>query len=258
MYRYFLVSCLLAVIPAGATTIWGDRADTEVYSGGIFSYDPGSNGGQVGVNGGFDYSDVYVFQLPTLAAGQQIASAAFTFYDSASGSTYNTDLYGLGYRASSTVLPTDWYSGPNDTNNTLLEAAIIPPSFTFSGLVTTTSAADAALLSYLNAQYTAGAVGGDFVFLRLSSSVTNGDNTRVNFVDNADLAYYLDSVYPGTLSYWQGQYSPRIDVALTDVVTPEPATVAEVLVGLSLLIGFRSCAIRRGKTGAAQPPEPRR
>ncbi len=248
MYRYFLISCLVAIVPAGATTIWGDRADTEVYSGGIFSYDPGANGGQVGVNGGFDYSNVYVFQLPTLAAGQQIASAAFTFYDSASGSTYNTDLYGLGYRASSTVLPNDWYSGPNDTQNTLLQAAIIPPSFTFSGLITTTNAGDAALLSYLNAQYAAGAVGGDFVFLRLSSSATNGDNTRVNFVDNADLAYYLDSVYPGTLSYWQNIYSPRLDITLASVATPEPATVAEVLVGLSLLIACRVCAVRRGRS----------
>ncbi len=156
MYRHLLISCLLAAAPIGATTIWGNTADSEVFSSGIFSYDPGSNGGQIGVNGGFDYSDVYVFQLPTLAAGQQIATADFTFYDSASGSIYNTDLYGLGFRASPTVLAPDWYSGPDDTHNMFLEGGIIPPSFTFSGLITTSSAADAALVTYLNSQYSRG------------------------------------------------------------------------------------------------------
>jgi hypothetical protein len=241
VYRYLVFSCLLTAAPAGATIIWGNTADSEVYSGGVFSYDLGSNGGQIGVNGGFDYSDVYVFQLPTLAAGQQIASADFTFYDAASGSIYNTDLYGLGFRTSPTVLATDWYSGPNDTHNTRLESGIISPSFTFSGLLTTSSTADVALVTYLNSQYSAGAVGGDFVFLRLSSNVSGGTNLYVNSVDNADLAYTLNNAYPGTLSYWQGLYSPRMDVTFTAASspTPEPGTVAEALIGLGLLIGAR-------------------
>jgi hypothetical protein len=63
----------------------------------------------------------------------------------------------------------------------------------------------------------------------------------VNFVDNADLAYTLNNSYPGSLSYWQGLYSPRMDVTLTTASspTPEPGTIAEALIGLGLLLGAR-------------------
>jgi hypothetical protein len=230
-----LPALLLAIVGrAGADTItiYGDRADTEVYHTGIFGYDPGGNAGESGVNGGFDYSMVYVFQLPSLSPGQIISAADFSFYDEASGSSYNTDLYGLTWRASSTVLASDWYSGPNDPNNTLIEHNIVPPSFTFSGRITTSSTGDTGLASFLNAQYAAGAVGGDFVFLRLSTNTANVPNANVNFYYTADWAYTLANAQ-GNLSFWQSRYSPLLDVTTVTASTPEPAGGMAVISGLA-------------------------
>ena len=246
--------CLIACgsfAHAASIAIYGDVADSEVNRTGIFSYDPGSNGGMAGVNGGYDYSDVFVFQLPVLLPGQLITAADFSFYDNASSSKYNVDLYGLAYRNASTVLPSDWYSGPSDPNNTLIQAGIVPPSYSFSGRITTSSAADALLATFLNAQYAAGAVGGNYVFLRLSNSVTNGDNLNVDFTYHSDVAYYLAGVYgSSTLSYWQNLYSPRLDVTLSDVnvsAVPEPSSMALLAGGLGVCVFLK----RRSRSRSA-------
>ena len=235
--------CLIACgsfAHAASIVIYGDVADSEVNSTGIFSYDPGSYGGQVGVNGGYDYSDVYVFQLPVLAPGQLITAADFSFSDEASSSNYNVDLYGLTYRSASTVLPSDWYSGPSDPHNTLIQAGIIPSSFSFSGRITSSNSADIALVNYLNAQYAAGAVGGNYVFLRLSNSVVNGNNLNVDFVDNADRAYFVENAFGGpSLAYWENIYSPRLDVTVSDVnisSVPEPSSMALLAGGLGVCV----------------------
>jgi hypothetical protein len=145
--------------PAAQMTIYGDQADTEVYSAGIFPGDPGQNGGVSGFNGGFDYSMVFMFQLPVLTATQSITGADLSVYVTAAGSAFHTDLYGLAYRAQPTVLPSDWYTGTGDTSNTLIQAGFVPPSFTFSGRAGTSDAGASALLSFINAQYANGAVG---------------------------------------------------------------------------------------------------
>ena len=79
-----LASLCLLTLSEGASaalmTIYGDRADTQVYSAGIFSGDPSQNGGQSGFNGGFDYSMVFVFQLPVLTPGQSITAADFNVF----------------------------------------------------------------------------------------------------------------------------------------------------------------------------------
>jgi hypothetical protein len=250
--------CLIACgsfAHAASIVIYGDVADSEVNSTGIFSYDPGSLQGEAGVNGGYDYSDVFVFQLPVLAPGQLITAADFSFYDNASSSKYNVDLYGLSYRSASTVLPSDWYSGPGDSQNTLLQAGIIPASYNFSGRITSSTGADAVLLAYLNAQYVAGAAGGNYVFLRLSSSVTNGDNLNVDFLYNADLAYYLQNAYPGSsLSYWENLYSPRLDLTLSDVnvsAAPEPSSMALLAGGLGVCVLFKRRSQSRARSKAA-------
>jgi hypothetical protein len=249
--------CLIACgsfAHAAGIVIYGDVADSEVNSTGIFSYDPGSLQGEVGVNGGYDYSDVFVFQLPVLLPGQLITAADFSFYDDASSSVYNIDLYGLAYRSASTVLPSDWYSGPSDPNSHLIQGGIIPPSVSFSGRITTSNAADAALLAYLNAQYAAGAAGGNYVFLRLSNSVINGANTRVDFLYNADVAPYLEGAFGGpSLSYWQDLYSPRLDVTLSDVnvsAAPEPSSMALLAGGLGVCVLLKRRSQSRARSKA--------
>ncbi|MFN7936050.1 MAG: hypothetical protein U0R19_22155 [Bryobacteraceae bacterium] len=234
-----LASLCLLTLSEGASaalmTIYGDRADTQVYSAGIFSGDPSQNGGQSGFNGGFDYSMVFVFQLPVLTPGQSITAADFNVFVTAAGSNFNTDLYGLAYRAQPTVLASDWYTGTGDASNTLLQAGFIPPSFSFSGRTGTSNSGDAALLDYIKAQYAAGAVGGEYIFLRLSTNASNFVNLNVNFYYASDVAYFLASVSTPDLGFWQDRHAPRLQLTIADTPTPEPATAVGAIVGLALM-----------------------
>jgi hypothetical protein len=222
---------------AATMTVFGDRADTQVHRVGIFNGDPGQNGGQSGVNGGFNYSMVFVFQLPTLAPGQTITGADFGFFIDSMSSAFFTDLYGLSYRLQSTVLASDWYSGTGDPNNSLLQAGIVAPSFISNERINTNASGDTALLNYILAQYAAGAVGGDFIFLRLSHSTNSSLNTNTNFYSSADRAFFL-AAQVGDLPRWQQQYSPRLDLTLEEAAVPEPSLGMGVLVGLSAMVFF--------------------
>jgi hypothetical protein len=117
---------------------------------------------------------VYVFQLPDLGAvANPFTAATFTFNAVTKGgsSLRGHDLYGLGRRASSTVLTTDFYSQtsmPDPTDATRLQQTIMNNS-TPLGLVTTTAGGSANLLAYLNTQYAGGAGAGQYVFLRINS-----------------------------------------------------------------------------------------
>lgn len=225
---------------ASVLTIYGDTADTKVHKNGIFTGDPGQNGGQSGFNGGFDYSMVFVLQLPVLSVNQTITSADFSFYNTASGSTFDTDLYGLSYRALPTVLASDWYTGTGDPNNTLIQAGIVPPSFSNQGRFSTSASGDAALLSFILAQYASGALGGEYVFLRLSTNAAQAVNLNVNFYYAADVAFFLAGVYgQSTLARWQNDFSPRLLLTIEETQTPEPCTLAAVALSLAALMVFR-------------------
>lgn len=239
-YQIVLASlCLLTLsegVSASVMTIYGDRADSQVYSAGIFNGDPGQNGGQSGFNGGFDYSMVFVFQLPVLTPSQSITAADFDVYVTAAGSNFKTDLYGLSYRVQPTVLASDWYTGTGDPNNTLIQAGFVPPSFSFSGRTGTSDVGDTALLNFIKAQYANGAVGGEYIFLRLSTNATNFVNLNVNFYYAADVAYYLAAVSSTPdLGFWQARHAPRLQLTLADTTTPEPATAAAAVIGLAVL-----------------------
>jgi hypothetical protein len=74
-------------------------------------------------------------------------------------------------------------------DNTLIEPNFAPPSFNFSGRISTSSAGDTQLPSFLNAPYQTGAVGGDLCFLRLSTNTANAQDNNVNF-------YYTEEPTP--------------------------------------------------------------
>jgi hypothetical protein len=118
---------------------------------------------------------VFVFMLPVLAEGEFLSAAALRFNMGKSGTpTYNADIYGLGFRPSGTVRQTDYFIGTLDTTDaTLIQDDFGNPTIGSATARTTDDVGDTALLSYLNAQYTAGAVGGDYVFLRLSPDYTD-------------------------------------------------------------------------------------
>ena len=116
---------------------------------------------------------VYVFQLPDLGAAEnpfQESTFTFDFVDK-NATLRGHDLYGLGRRASSEVLASDFYSQSSTEDSsdaTRLQQTIMNDS-TPLGLVSTSAGGSANLVSYLNAQYAGGAGAGDYVFLRINS-----------------------------------------------------------------------------------------
>ncbi|MBL8215069.1 MAG: PEP-CTERM sorting domain-containing protein [Bryobacterales bacterium] len=217
-------------------SIYGDTADTMVSGVGLFPGFLNQNQVQNGQNGGgsvaFNYTAVFVFQLPTLGPNEAITSAEFSPYVLSAGSIYPTDLYGLSYRLSSNVLGSDWYSGPGDPVNTLIQSSFISVGIPM-GRAVTSAAGNTALLNFLKAQYAAGAQGGEFIFLRLSTNGTNLINASVNFYYAADVAPFLVNAVPGTtLARWQEQYSPVLNLNIEETAAPEPATFFSIGLGL--------------------------
>jgi len=170
--RCFLIAALaLLVPPARGAIIHGQAGDTDIRDDGSVSAASGTSL-LVGVSGSpaFDRSAVYVFQLPDLGAvANPFTTAKFQFnVSSKSGTVPNVDLYGLGRRASPTVLAGDYYGETNTADPT--DATLIQNQILTSAIATgvrTNSAA--ALLNYLNAQYASGAGAGQYVFLRFST-----------------------------------------------------------------------------------------
>jgi hypothetical protein len=241
---FFGLTILTGHLTAATLTIFGDRADTQVHKQGIHNGDPGQNGGQSGMNGGFDYSMVFVFHLPALALNEFVTAADFSFFVTASSSNYNIDLYGLAHRSLPDVLPSDWYTGTGDPDNILLQAGILPPSFTFTGRTSTSTLGDTALASFLNGQYAAGAVGGDYIFLRLSTNAINPINGNTHFFYAADQPHFLSGILgQQTLPTFQNQFGPQLDLTIEQIPeetsVPEPASASAVIVGVLFLLEIR-------------------
>ncbi len=134
-------------------------------------------------NGGSASSPVYAFRLPDLGAvSAPFTSATFSVALSTSASNwtgYRVDVYGLAARSEPTVLGSDAFAGANDTTGAVklqdnwvdLDQATPVP-------IGVRSLSNAALVSYLNNQYSGGAGAGRYVFLRLSPDT--GGNTWKN------------------------------------------------------------------------------
>ena len=130
-------------------------------------------------NAGVDGAYVMVFQLPTLAAGETVTDANLdvVLVNLRSGMIGNVDLYGLPYRSASAVIAADYYQGvyAGDVAATALQDDICVLT-TPLGPVASDAVGDSNIAAYLNAQYAAGAQGGDYVFLRLSPDVDEAPN----------------------------------------------------------------------------------
>lgn len=128
-----------------------------------------------------DACGVFPFELPELPAGQTVIGAVFTIKleGITNGPSGVVDLYGLDYRSTSTVsAATDFYEGTYNGDATASTGLMSSFATTSSPTNTIMLHSSANLTNYINAQYTAGAGEGDFVFLRLSPSNTNVDDNR--------------------------------------------------------------------------------
>ncbi|WP_225035980.1 choice-of-anchor Q domain-containing protein [Winogradskyella sp. SM1960] len=144
--------------------------------------------GQTTARLGHSNAQAYIipFQLPVLQPGESITTADLAVqvisYSNQPSNT-NIDLYGLPFRTTSTVdLNTDYFVGALDTSATLIQDNIFEDNVT--GLVNLDSNTQQNLVSYLNAQYSAGAVGGDFVFIRFSADANSSETWNLASQDN--------------------------------------------------------------------------
>lgn len=134
---------------------------------------------------------IVVFRLPDLGGksitSANLAASMYASYPGAASYPMGIDLYGVRYASSSTVLTND-YGNNGSGSGILIQDNLwsIPSSAIYDWTVRETDVSgDAALLSWIEDQYTAGAVAGDYIFLRYESDaltvnpcyITSADST---------------------------------------------------------------------------------
>lgn len=178
-----LLCLLLSIFFSCATDARGDLFTINVSGDGSLEDDgdlrPEDANGLIAGRAGSPFADRFVailpFALPVIPVGHHIIDANLSFDAHRFGPQSGTpaaDLYGLDFRTSSTILPTDFFSESNtdpSPNADKLQDNILDLSIplTFSSF-NTDLVGDAALATYLANQYTNGASPGDFAFLRFN------------------------------------------------------------------------------------------
>ena len=122
-------------------------------------------------------SAIIPFQLPTLGVNEKITAAEFsTQLTGITASLDNEiDIYALPYRSSNAILDADYFAGTTDASNQLIEKSFFTKLSTVAKHTTNVSA-NVVLIDFINQQYTNGAVGGDFIFIRLNLNTDNTSN----------------------------------------------------------------------------------
>ena len=163
---------------------------------------------------------VLPFQLPDLGiVTNPFTASSLKVFLERNDLTTEVDLYSVRTETnSSLVASTDYFSGTNDTNAILIEAAFITSSSGDDVFLTTDAAGSSNLLDAVNAAYDGGAGVGDTMFLRLSYSSeswpTNSDSAAIhtrNYWGSDDwptltLESDLDSDNDGLPNAWEGAY----------------------------------------------------
>ena len=155
----------------------------------------GMKAGSSDANGNANLSSVVIpFRLPEIPAGKKLVSASLKVYVNFGREWTNTnlDLYGLPFRTLPAISTDDYYSGSfglgNGTDTGIADDFI--SKNVALGLVDsprweeTSGAVNTNLGNYIDAQYSAGAVAGDWVFIRFS--VDNVSMTTSQFFGISD------------------------------------------------------------------------
>lgn len=148
-------------------TIWGNGAVDPTW--------PQLFGGHVaaGIGGDDQVVGVMPFALPEVPAGKRVKSAVLKVNVVANNSwvAVEYDVYAIAARATSEVLPTDFYVGDYDadTNATGIQKGLIVNG-AGTGEFMMDDASGINLANYMNNQYTNGASAGQFMFVRISAN----------------------------------------------------------------------------------------
>ena len=153
-------------------TLTGLVEDNEARSDGTVG-SVSATSGKVGGVAGVQYSLVNVFEIPDAILSdptQQFSSATYQVKTSyMAPHAINGDLYGIGFSTMGPdVYSSDYYGGPLDSNNVLIQDDFILPS---TPSYTTVSVSNTALVDYLNLQLNAMRQTGTsegYVFFRIS------------------------------------------------------------------------------------------
>lgn len=228
----------LVVLACRADTITVDPADAQVETSGGDPAEAGDAGNyqtRVGEYYSPGYSAyVMPFLLPTLGVGEAFDTATLRIqlYSLAGTPDFNGDLYGLGRRASATVLAGDFYNGAFDSGATLIQDDFLNPSSPVrtdpntGPFITTDTAGSAALVAYLNTQYAGGAGAGEYVFLRINPDATGPQGNE---------SYNVLTANAGG-----GNEKPLL--TYTAAVVPEPASLVLFAAGALALLRVRKAA----------------
>jgi hypothetical protein len=202
---------------------------------------------RVGTSSGGDsvFNAIFVFQLSPLPAGETIVTDAnlrFRFADQFGGiiDPASADLYGLGFRTSSSLQPGDFFfgnEGTDATDATLIQNDILTGTITDGTFIETSADGDAALNSYLQAQYVAAqsafANNQDvFVFLRLNPDDARTGGGGSGFTGGSQVNAEEAGVFQGT------DRGPTLTYQTT---VPEPSALAAVLLGAAVVRRRRQC-----------------
>jgi hypothetical protein len=183
--------CTIVSLPlatqAADLVIFSDVRDAELNSNGGVPSGPslgfdGTNA-RAGSSSGAGRNAVFPFLLPTLPAGDLIASTSLNLriatITGGALTNYNGDLYAIGVGDTATF-PLEYYAGPLDTTDATLIMDNFTPVGTQGGTNSTTNAsASATLGSYLQDLYSTGNAAGRYLYLRVSpdyASIPSGNS----------------------------------------------------------------------------------
>ena len=172
--RFYLfgvvVLVLLTTLTGKAQTTLYDVTDAQVSSSGVTNPTTIWSGYY-----GTPQNSIFVFQMPTLAAGQQFSAANLSLYlDAPYGSpSFNEDVYGLIPSAVSAITTAGYFTGAADPNSTRVQPAFYNSSSS-AGRNTSTSTA---LATYLNNAYDNGAGAGKYLFFRVNPAASGTNYT---------------------------------------------------------------------------------
>jgi hypothetical protein len=195
-HRRWLIAGLLAISagnsPAATGTLTSLASDGQANSDGTVS-----NGtvqyGRLGGDAGVRHSVLHVFQIPASIINdptQRFASAIYTMkLGAGSAMTHNGDLYGLPYRFSSTLQPSDFYEGVSDSAAFKIQDNFMTPATANYSVLTT---AGSNLTDYLNDVLAKARIDGAtsvYVFLRHSLDSYQWSNNYIMGMSEAPAAY---------------------------------------------------------------------